>query len=153
MEAIKKKGIVHLRNISQNSPWTIDSHSSEEESLVNDGDMLGKCGNSKDAASDPAARALGGEASGSYRFVAEEIIDGISVKHYTLSDVTQANPDSIMTYDLIYRDVWIDSRGYIIRAQADRNMGFGNRMSMSINFSGQNEPNVITAPVVPTPSP
>ena len=153
MEAIRREGVVYLRTISQNSPWVIQSQPSEEELLAVDGDLLGMCGDSGDMASNPVARALGPEASGDYRFIGEESADGISVKRYTLSDATERALDSTMTYDLIYRDVWIDSRGYIIRAHADRNVGLGNTMSMVINFSGQNEPNVITAPVVPTLSP
>ena len=83
----------------------------------------------------------------------EEVLDGVTVRHYiprpTPDAARQASPAPLYTLD---REFWIDPQGHIVQMRHETNEP-GGRVVYMISLSGFGEPNVITAPVVPTPSP
>ena len=86
----------------------------------------------------------------------EEGLDGVTVRHYIpgptpTPDATapQLPPTPVFRMD---REFWVDSQGYIVQMRHETNEP-GGRVVYMISLSGFGEPNVITAPVVPTPSP
>ena len=86
----------------------------------------------------------------------EEVLDGVTVRHYIpgptpTPDATapQPPPTSVFRMD---REFWVDSQGYIVQMRRETNSP-GGRVVYIISLSGFGEPNVITAPVVPAPSP
>ena len=83
----------------------------------------------------------------------EVVLDGVTVRHYiprpTPDAARQASPAPLYTLD---REFWIDPQGHIVQMRHETNEP-GGRVVYMISLSGFGEPNVITAPVVPTPSP
>ena len=106
-----------------------------------------------------------------YEYVGETTLDnGASVKHYAepravsgSSPATAPGPSAITS-----NEIWIDPNGYVIQGAIEETVALassassvervsgsstGNQVSTwSYTVSGYGEPNVITAPVLPTPT-
>ena len=105
--------------------------------------------------------------SGNYKDEGEVTLDGVRMRHYARSTAsatgnsnsnTAWQASSAPSRDVTAEAVWINNEGYI--AQADMVVRIRNAESpsvlttnMRVNVSGVGEPNVITAPILPTPTP
>lgn len=101
---------------------------------------------------------------GEYIDTGETLLDGVRTRHYVrLEKVSGAAPtptaaslyEEANRADLrqIFDEVWIDDSGRLFRVNSRLVYPYGLVFRMSIQFSGYGEPNVITAPTLPTPTP
>ena len=102
-----------------------------------------------------------------YQYEGEVTLDGVRLKHYIRSTGAAGASDPTPTptaatfreafggADLrqIFDEVWIDASGRLSRVNSRIILPFNQIIRLSIKFSGYGEPNVITAPTLPTPTP
>ncbi len=106
--------------------------------------------------------------SADYQYDGEVTLEGVRLRHYVRSDGAAGASDpptptpTAATFreafggaDLrqILDEVWIDSSGRLFRMDSRIILPFNHVIRVSTKFSGYGEPNVITAPTLPTVAP
>ena len=97
--------------------------------------------------------------SGNYKNKGEVTLNGVQVRHYVRANNDATGQASTAPpHDVTAEAVWINDEDYIVQADMivrTRDARLPNVLTtnMRVNVSGYGEPNVITAPVLPTATP
>ena len=123
------------------------------------------CGSTGESAElSPIAQALGVDRAAEYEDRGEVLLDGARVRHYVRIRRAGGASDPLPTPNasltsspkgpVVHEELWISSDGYVAQTQARQDILLtGQRVRTTMKISGYGEPNVITAPALPTPTP
>ena len=160
---IAKDGMLYERWEHEPSQWKVSVRSESSA-------MFHVCQPSVDGSADVrSANAIIGAVvenirPADYQYEGVVVIDGIRLRHYIRSQgSTPPTPtptaasfrEAFGKADLrqIFDEIWLDSEGRLFRVDSRIVGPYNQVIYLSTKFSGYGEPNVITAPVLPTPSP
>ena len=123
------------------------------------------CGSAEEGSElSPIARVLGVDRAAEYEDRGEVLLDGVRVRHYVKIGRAGGAADLIPTPNtsltsapkgpVTHEALWVSSDGYVAQTQARQDILLtGQRVRTTMKISGYGEPNVITAPTLPTPTP
>ena len=123
------------------------------------------CGSAEEGAElSPIAQAFGVDRAAEYEDRGEVLLDGARVRHYVKIGRAGGASDPLPTPNasltsapkgpVAHEELWISSDGYVAQTQARQDILLtGQRVRTTMKISGYGEPNVITAPTLPTPTP
>ena len=163
---IAKDGMLYERWEHEPSQWKVSVRSESSA-------MFQVCQPSVDGSADVrSANAIIGAVvenirPADYQHEGVVVIEGVRLRHYIRSQGAAGAEDptptptaasfreAFGTADLrqIFDEIWLDSEGRLFRVDGRIVGPYNQVIYVSTKFSGYGEPNVITAPVLPTPTP